>query len=332
MKYFIPTLLVFGIFLLSIPQTQAQSDVLANQQESIVTLEESKYFKKYGNCYAKCIKIDPFMTVKEQVLIEPDSSRYPNFEPVYKIRTEDTLIREAIVELIAIPPVFETVIDSICVLEASPYTGVYETMTDRIQISPETGEWILRSQERGEKDYCIHPKMMFEECQIVCWEKIPTEYMTVTRKILKTITDTIEVKAEYVVFEKKILKTPAILKMIESPAEYGKIDKQVVIAYKNGEETLDPKYEMKTRIELRKETIKEIEWKQVMCDLKSTTDLIKKVQQALKDKGYYDGPIDGAQNVGTNKALQKFRRDINFPPCCQFCSGRLFKALGIERK
>jgi peptidoglycan hydrolase-like protein with peptidoglycan-binding domain len=45
-----------------------------------------------------------------------------------------------------------------------------------------------------------------------------------------------------------------------------------------------------------------------------TTDRYKEIQQALADKGYFQGPVDGAWNTGSVEALKRFQKDQNLDP------------------
>jgi len=38
------------------------------------------------------------------------------------------------------------------------------------------------------------------------------------------------------------------------------------------------------------------------------------IQQALAERGYYDGPVDGAWNASSIEALRKFQADQNLDP------------------
>jgi hypothetical protein len=40
-------------------------------------------------------------------------------------------------------------------------------------------------------------------------------------------------------------------------------------------------------------------------------DRYKEIQQALADKGYFQGPVDGAWNTGSVEALKRFQKDQN---------------------
>ena len=62
-----------------------------------------------------------------------------------------------------------------------------------------------------------------------------------------------------------------------------------------------------------------------------TTDRYKEIQQALADKGYFQGPVDGAWNTGSVEALKRFQKDQNLDPDGKIGSLSLI-ALGLGPK
>src|SRR5262249_40288106 len=45
----------------------------------------------------------------------------------------------------------------------------------------------------------------------------------------------------------------------------------------------------------------------------SSTEMIKRAQGALRDQGYYEGPIDGTMGPRTSTAIRSYQRDHNLP-------------------
>jgi murein L,D-transpeptidase YcbB/YkuD len=62
-----------------------------------------------------------------------------------------------------------------------------------------------------------------------------------------------------------------------------------------------------------------------------STDRYKEIQQALMDKGYFQGPVDGAWNPGSVEALKRFQKDQNLDPDGKIGSLSLI-ALGLGPK
>jgi peptidoglycan hydrolase-like protein with peptidoglycan-binding domain len=62
-----------------------------------------------------------------------------------------------------------------------------------------------------------------------------------------------------------------------------------------------------------------------------SVDRYKEIQQALADKGYFQGPVDGAWNPGSVEALKRFQKDQNLDPDGKIGSLSLI-ALGLGPK
>lgn len=62
-----------------------------------------------------------------------------------------------------------------------------------------------------------------------------------------------------------------------------------------------------------------------------TADRYKEIQQALADKGYFKGPMDGTWNPGSVEALKRFQKDQNLDPDGKIGSLSLI-ALGLGPK
>lgn len=50
-------------------------------------------------------------------------------------------------------------------------------------------------------------------------------------------------------------------------------------------------------------------WERILCQTNMNKEVILKIQNALKEKGYNPGKIDGAIGRGTRVALDKYQRD-----------------------
>ena len=65
------------------------------------------------------------------------------------------------------------------------------------------------------------------------------------------------------------------------------------------------------------------------CSADITPAFYRQVQQALNDKGYDAGPVDGQIGARTKAALVKFQRDNNLP--IGSMDIETLKALGVNR-
>ena len=64
------------------------------------------------------------------------------------------------------------------------------------------------------------------------------------------------------------------------------------------------------RVKISKERL---EWRRILCQTNMNADVNKRIQQALKDVGVYNGPIDGSIGGGTLKAVEKYQREKGLP-------------------
>ena len=71
------------------------------------------------------------------------------------------------------------------------------------------------------------------------------------------------------------------------------------------------------------------EWREVICSADITPSFYRQVQQALNDRGYDAGPVDGQIGARTKAAMVKFQRDNNLP--IGSMDIETLKALGVNR-
>lgn len=75
------------------------------------------------------------------------------------------------------------------------------------------------------------------------------------------------------------------------------------------------------------------EWEEQKCRYMSRPESsrvkISQIQRALKERGYYEGPIDNILDKEVRGALVQFQKDKNLP-VCEYNMSRMLRALGIE--
>ncbi len=138
--------------------------------------------------------------------------------------------------------------------------------------------------------------------------EIPARYETVTSQVVAkdAMTTSTEIPVQYATRSYKKLASAAATTLTETPAQYREITKRQLV--KPGGFT---------------------EWREVVCDADITPSFYRRVQQALNDRGYNVGAVDGIIGAATKSQLTKFQRDNNLP------IGRLdfetLKALGVRQ-
>ncbi len=295
--------LCFGLFVslsLSAQQTDAFFQGLPTKSEN-------------GRCYAKCKLPDCRVALTKTVMVKEGYTNRKTTPAVYETSSEEVLIKEASTKLVVVPAEYETVTEQVLIKEASTKivqkTPKYQTTTERIMVSPEHGKWVKK--KRTPSCFSSNP----EDCYVMCWEKIPAKYKTVEKRVLvdSGTSEIVEIPAQYKTIQKRVLRSPASTKIVEIPAEYKTVKTQRLASpVGTFEEYVPAKYET-VEYFVTADQGGYTTWTEVLCQEKTTSGIVRKVQQALIDKGYKPGSIDGVMGGQTKAALEKFQQDKALP-------------------
>ncbi len=262
-----------------------------------------------GQCYAKCLIADEYETVTEQIMVKEASSTIEVVPAKYETVTEQVMVKEPYNVLKVVPPSYTTVTEQIMVKEPStklsPIAPVYETVTEQVLVSPATTKWV---KGKATKD-CISSNP--EDCRVWCLKEVPAEYRTVTRKILKTpaTVKEVEVPAEYKTIKRTVIQNPAQVTEETVPAEYKTITRKVV---SSPAQTLSKEIPAEYKTVTSRQLVRVggfTEWREVLCESGQNRAYLTRVQQALKDRGYDPGPVDGVIGSQTRAAIRQFQQD-----------------------
>jgi hypothetical protein len=204
---------------------------------------------KPGECYARVIIPAKYTTTSEQVLKRPASERIEIIPARYESAKETVVVKEASSKLEIVPAKYETVEERVLVKPASTkltvvpavydtieervlvkpastkvieVPAVYETVTDRVLDQPARTEW-----KRGTGMGTGSGVAMSSATQAV--------QRFGDFKVLETrVEDTgdlmclVEIPATYKTIEKQVIVTPATTRKVEVPAEYKTVKKTVL--------------------------------------------------------------------------------------------------------
>ena len=121
----------------------------------------------------------------------------------------------------------------------------------------------------------------------ICLKEIPAKF----EKLKKLVVD-----SPATVEENKVPPVAKLIK-VKNVAEPAKEIRQLVQAEYSAVEK---------RVKVAPERL---EWRPILCRTNMGPDINKRIQQALKDNGVYNGPIDGAVGKGTMSAIEKYQKD-----------------------
>jgi len=119
-----------------------------------------------------------------------------------------------------------------------------------------------------------------------------------------------ETPAKFETVEQKLVKTPGSFESVAVPAVFKNVPIQKLVS--------DATVKKSPIAEVKKSFIKRVkvsdaslQWRPVLCDTNMTDHTILDIQEALADKGYNPGLIDGVLGKGTLDALEKFQKEKN---------------------
>lgn len=204
-----------------------------------------------GRCYAKCLILDQYETITEEVLVSASSKRIEQIPATYKTIKEAVLVKEASKRVNIIPAEFETIEETIMIspektqIQEVPaeYAFIeekvlikeattnfieipaeYQTIEQEIQVKQPSANW-----EKKMATDCQFSNT--DDCMVWCLVNVPAEFVTISKQVLLEPSKIIEetVPAIYEVIQKKVMVQPTATKEVIIPAQYQKITKQILV-------------------------------------------------------------------------------------------------------
>ena len=281
-----------------------------------------------GHCYIRCLVPDKYETTTEDVEIRPPATRVETIPAVYGWEEEKVLEKEASKRIETVPATYKKVTERVLVKEASqrlvPVPAVYGTVSEQVEVSPASTHWVIK--KGGLACRSKDPR----DCETRCLVEEPAKYHTVTKTVIKSpaTTKEIEIPAEYAMQTHTVVDTPASTREIDIPAVYRTARKQVVKTPATSHEiTIPGQHQTVTRRKLVQKG-NFTQWEEAPCESRMTSEKIRQIQTALKEKGYDPGPIDNRLGAETKAALKKFQTDKGLP--IGGLNLKTLAALGVE--
>src|SRR6185295_16195832 len=186
---------LFGPLALSIAAGLALSANAFAQQTAAQRTEDNEEFPpnaEPGSCYARCVTAARYETYGEQAIAKEASKRIEVAPAVYEASTEQVTVRVASKRLEVVPAVYETNTEQLLIKEAATRIettpAVYDTVSENIETAPATTHW-----EKGKATAaCLSANP--EACRVWCLVKMPAEYKTVPKTVVKTAASTREIE------------------------------------------------------------------------------------------------------------------------------------------
>ncbi|MEM7042708.1 MAG: peptidoglycan-binding domain-containing protein [Pseudomonadota bacterium] len=287
---------------------------------------------KPGHCYARVLLPATYDVSEEKILTRPAETRIEVEEARYEWVEEAVLVKETSTRLETVPGVYETYTEKVLIKPEGrkliTVPAKYRTTTERILDKPAHTVW-----KRGSGPIDNALKTTYDEStgEVMCLVEVPATYKTIEKRTLITSETTKEVitPAEYKTVTKKRLKTPSRTREVTVPAEYETVKMQKLLAPAREREVSVPAtYE--TVSKRTKLTEEKLAWREVLCDVNMTSDVVRSIQDRLSRSGHYGGRVDGLFGPKTIRAVNSYAKAKNLPVGTNYISIETAKALGVE--
>ncbi len=247
-----------------------------------------------------------YKTVRQKVLIAPARTEWKKtrcedrgcnqsevvclveIPATYKTITKQVVAKPAMTRKVTTPPVYKTVQIQELVQPATtrtiPIPAKYKTVTQTKKVADGHYTWSDASRKNART-------RATNQCNRICLVAQPAKYAKVPKQVVVKPASTRKVRtpARYTTIRIKKLIQPASTRTIPIPATYKTITKKKKIAEGYAK------------------------WVPIVCKTSINSTMIRGVQRALKNQGYYHGPIDGVWGTESRNAVRAYQRAKGLP-------------------
>jgi len=221
-----------------------------------------------------------YKTVTKRVVAKPVSTRKVTTPPVYKTVNVQQLVQPASSKSIPIPATYKTVSKTKKVSDGQyGWTNNVNNCSNGIATSGAT----------------------------TSGQKLGAGAKPTGNKVCLTATN-----AQYNKVGKKVVATPASTKVVTTPAQYKTIKVKKLIAPASQKQVVIPAT-YKTVTKKRMVADGYAKWVPIVCKSTIHPQMIRNVQKALKNAGYYNGPIDGVWGAASKAATRSYQKAKGLP-------------------
>ena len=258
-----------------------------------------------GQCFEKVSIAPKTQKIIQKVMVEEEKQIISYTEPKFKMVQRDVIVKDAKEVARTIPATYKTIRAKVLSKPAEMKTVVipakYEYVQKRVEVKPATKEWKKTKGTDGKGE-------------IMCLVDIPPVYKLIRKKILVTPTREVrkEVPAQYKFVDKEVIDRPMRIIKTLIPAESKKVSvKQMTEEPRKVVKVIPPKFKKVEKVvELEKGRT---EWAQVLCKANTTASVVKQIQTALGERGYFSGTVNGILDEQTMRAVNKYQAKNNLP-------------------
>ena len=263
---------------------------------------------KANSCYSRVLSPDRYESVTEKIVVQPAGQRIEVIPAKYSWDEKEIVVEEGYERLEVVPAKFtsrtETVVVEPAREEYKVIPAKYETRSERIKVRDSYTTWKKGSGPISRLDASTG--------EIMCLVEVPAEFKSVSRQVMTSPprTERIKIPAKTREVTRKVVSNAATTRKVRVPAKVQTVRYQTLVS---------PPRENKIAIPAKTDTITtrklvsqgELRWAEILCETNVTPGVVRNLQTTLKDKGFYDGAIDGRLGPSTMAAVDAYQRRNN---------------------
>ncbi len=265
---------------------------------------------KAGECYAKVLIPAQYETKTQEKLLTDKVEKLSVTNPTYKNVDYKILDKAESFKYVLKPATYKCVQNRVMV-EPEKVTykvipATFKEVEETIMVSPAHQVW-----KRGKGPIT---KIDNNTGDIMCLIEVPAKYKTIKTKVVdeEARTEKIITPAVYKNIKAKVVDQEASYEKVIIPATYKVITvKELDTEASINKDVKDETYQTIQSTYMTKP--EELKWQRILCETNTNANVIKELQQALKERDYNPGAIDGVYGANTQRALTAFQIDNNLP-------------------
>ncbi len=208
------------------------------------------------------------------------------------------------------PPQYRTATERVMVKAESEQVRIiparYETVSERVLVKEASSRLEVVPAQYGTETERVLVKAAY-----TTWKK-GTGPIQKVNEATGEIMCLVEVPAEYKTITKQVVKTPATTREAAIPAEYQTVTvRKMVEPAREVRTTVPAEYSTITKTELVSDG--KLEWREILCETNMTQGRVRDIQLALRQAGYDPGGTDGVIGTGTMRAVNAYQRAKGLP-------------------
>lgn len=299
-----------------------------------------------GACYKRVVQPARFQMVTEEVMVDPGGRRQVVVPPVYETVTEQVLIQEAGERLVDVPATYKVenrqVEISPAVERVKVIPAQFREIRETVWVSPdgthhESAPQVTRYvQKRVQVSGAREVRKPANEVRpgdrviategntrvVVTQPKFGTRSVAVSgapsgwrrttitrRELLRPEETRTEIEpAKFKTVRQQVVDEPAHTKVVQVPAKFETVTRRVEVKAQEIR-TVDAPAQFETVTRRKQVGEPGVIWAEILCESANNEAVLRDLQFALFDAGYYAGAVDGTYNVNLDEAVRNYQED-----------------------